>query len=126
MHRLQRAVVLLSLLEQLKERGSWCGEAHLQKATYFLQELLGVPLGFDFILYKHGPYAFDLGDEITALRADNLLTLQTRRPAYGPSIVPAEASRALLDRYPKARSLYGRPAAFVAEQLGGKNAEDGE
>jgi hypothetical protein len=60
MNRLQRAVVLLSLLERLKERGSWCGETHLQKSAYFLQDMLSAPLGFDFILYKHGPFAFDL------------------------------------------------------------------
>ena len=69
MERLQRAAVLLSLIEQLKDRGSWCGDTHIQKTTYFLQELLKVPLGFEFILYKHGPYSFDLEDEITALRA---------------------------------------------------------
>src|SRR6059036_3096299 len=98
MNRLQRAVVLLSLLEQLRARGSWCGETHLQKSVYFLQELLGVPLGFDFILYKHGPYAFDLSDEITALRADLLLSILPRDP-YGARLLPTENARSLVGRH---------------------------
>ncbi len=75
MNRLQRAVVLLTMLDALKRRGSWCGETHLQKSVYFLVELCAVPLGYSFVLYRHGPYSFELSDEITALRADMLLDL---------------------------------------------------
>ena len=56
MERLQRASILLRLNEELRKSGSWAGETHMQKATFFLQELLAVPLGFDFVLYKHGPF----------------------------------------------------------------------
>jgi hypothetical protein len=52
-----RQVVLLSLLETMGARGSWCGETHVQKCTYFLQEALDVPLGLSFVLYKHGPFS---------------------------------------------------------------------
>jgi uncharacterized protein YwgA len=60
MDRLRRAAILTRLIEQLRNGGSWCGETHVQKATFFLQELLNVPLSLDFILYKHGPFSFDL------------------------------------------------------------------
>ena len=46
MNRLQRAAILLTLLDALRQRGSWCGETHLQKSVYFLEEMCGVPLGF--------------------------------------------------------------------------------
>lgn len=87
MERLAREAVLLSLVEKLRQAGSWCGETHVQKATYFLQEVAGVPLGFPFILYKHGPFSFDLRDELTAMRADGFLTLEPRDP-YGASLGP--------------------------------------
>src|SRR5262249_25119884 len=80
MERLQRATVLLALIEELRDGGSWGGETHLQKAVYLLQELFQVPLGFDFVLYRHGPYSFDLADEVTALQADQLLATQLRQP----------------------------------------------
>ena len=47
MNRLERATILVTLIEKLSMEGSWCGETHVQKATYFLQELMGVPLGFN-------------------------------------------------------------------------------
>jgi uncharacterized protein YwgA len=123
MNRMQRAVVLLTLLEELKKRGSWCGETHLQKATYFLQQLTGVPLGLEFVLYKHGPYSFDLNDEITALRADQLLTVQPRSP-YGPSLYPSEGGRTLYDRYRQTLGNYTDAIRFVADRLGPKNVTD--
>ena len=61
MDRLRRAALLTRLIQRLRDRGSWCGETHLQKASLLLQDLTGVPLGFDYILYKHGPFSFDLG-----------------------------------------------------------------
>ena len=62
MKKSQRDAVLLSLVGEMINKGSWCGETHIQKAAYFLQVLLEVPLEFDFILYKHGPFSFDLSD----------------------------------------------------------------
>lgn len=120
MNRMQRAVVLLTLLDQLRNRGSWCGETHLQKATFFLQQMMRVPLGFNFVLYKHGPYSFDLNDEITALRADQLLTVLPRSP-YGPSLHPSDVGLALLERFPKTQDRYARAVQFVADRLAGKN-----
>ena len=65
MERLQKAAILTELADQLRREGSWCGHTHMQKATYFLQDLLEVPTGYEFILYKHGPYSFDLSEEMT-------------------------------------------------------------
>ncbi len=117
MNRLQRAAVLLTLLDALKNRGSWCGETHLQKAVYFLEEMCGVPLGFSYILYRHGPYSFEFSDEITALRADLLLDLQLR-PPYGPTIVLGQNAQQLLANYPTTIRFYEPQITFVAERLG--------
>ena len=117
MERLRKAALLTRLVQKLHNHGSWCGETHIQKATYFLQTLMGVPLGFDFILYKHGPFSFDLRDELTALRADALLGLEARRP-YGARIVPTEQSGYIQDHYPKTLAKYGDRIEFVAQRLG--------
>jgi uncharacterized protein YwgA len=124
MKRLQRAAVLLSLVEEMGNKGSWCGETHIQKAAYFLQKLLGVPLGHDFILYKHGPYSFDLADEITGLRADSILKFEIRPEPYGPSLAPDSVSSFLVDNYPKTREKYAKQVAFVAAALGTNNVAE--
>lgn len=91
MNRLKKDALLCELADQLRHSGSWCGETHVQKATYFLQELRRVPLEFEFVLYRHGPFSFDLRDELTAMRADGFLDLSERGP-YGPSLVPTRMS----------------------------------
>ena len=119
MKRLQRAAVLLSLVEKLHDNDSWCGETHIQKSTYFLQELLKVPLDLDFILYKHGPYSFELSDEITAMLADNILRVEPRPNPYGPSLLPGEeGSKLIKENFSKTIEKYDSQTAFVAKKLG--------
>jgi hypothetical protein len=119
MDRLRRAALLTRLVERLREKGSWCGETHLQKATLFLQDLTGVPLGFDFILYKHGPFFFDLRGELTSLRADGLLKLEPQWP-YGPRIIPTEHAEYIQKIYKKTLEKYDGNISFVADRLGDK------
>ncbi len=95
MHNLLRRAILTELCDRLSQYGSWCGETHLQKAVYFLQEVLSLPTRFDFVLYKHGPFSFDLRDELSSLRAYGLLNVRPRPFPYGPSLETTEASRRL-------------------------------
>lgn len=117
MNRLKRDVVILSLIENLKKRGSWCGETHIQKATYFLQELFDLPLEFEFILYKHGPFSFDLSDELTAMRADMLLRIQSQPRPYGPSLVPRNGSESFKQHFPNTLKKYDSNIQFVANKF---------
>lgn len=119
MRRLRKAAVLTRLIQRLGDNESWCGETHIQKATYFLQSLTGVPLEFDFILYKHGPFSFDLRDELTALRADGLLTLESRRP-YGARMTVTKQSDYIQGLHPKTLSKYENQVDFVAKKIGQK------
>ncbi len=118
MNQLQRASVLLNLIETLRSKGSWASETHLQKSTYFLQGLLGVPLKFQFILYKHGPFSFDLREELSGMLADSFLKWEPQYP-YGPSLEPGPASENL-KRQIKTASRFSKQVEFVAEKLGEK------
>ena len=124
MKRLQRAAVLLSLIEAMKNEKSWCGETNIQKASYFLQELGRVPLEFDFILYKYGPYSFELTDELTALCADSILNLEIRDPRYGPSYVAGELEELVKTKFPKTIARYKSQVDFVARQVGSKRVAE--
>jgi uncharacterized protein YwgA len=123
MNRFKIAALLSELAEQLRARGSWCGETHLQKATFFLQELRSVPLEFEFILYKHGPFSFDLRDELTAMRADGFFDLSERGP-YVPSLVPTKRSWELRNDYPKTLAKYESDIEFVCDSLGNRNVAE--
>lgn len=118
MKRLERDAIILTLVEELSRRGSWCGETHVQKAMYFLQEMVDVPTGFEFILYKHGPFSFDLRDELTAMRADRMVDLKFLHPCYGPSLEPAASAPKVLDLGRGAVVDARCAIEFVAERFG--------
>lgn len=113
----KRSALLLSLMEELKSHGSWCGETHIQKATFFLQSMARVDLGLDFILYKHGPFSFDLRDELSEMRANQLLEMQPK-PPYGPQFRPSDIGQNLVQRFPKTIRRHRDAIEFVAERLG--------
>jgi hypothetical protein len=108
------------LVEELKEHGSWAGETHVQKAAFLLQVGAGVPLGYNFTLYKHGPFAFDLRNDLLALRADGVLDIEPQPEPYGPSIVTTSRTPLLQAHYPKTLDRYGRKVRKVAELIGHK------
>lgn len=123
MERLQRSAIVLSMIESLHKEGSWCGETHIQKSVYLLQELLGVPSKFEFILYKHGPYSFDLSDDLTAMRGMNILSIELRRP-YGPSILPGPRGSQLSNLFTKTLEAYRRKTEFIARELAQYGVKD--
>src|SRR6266508_4944966 len=113
MKRLQRAALLTELVEQMRAHDSWCGETHLQKATYFLQELLDVEMDYDFVLYKHGPFSFDLRDELGDFVSDKLIRYQPQVPPYGPRITVTHEGEAVQNSYPKTLARHAERIAFV-------------
>ena len=119
MDRLERAALLLRLVEELHKKGSPCGQAHLQKAAYFAQCLMDVPLGFRFVLYRNGPFSFDLRDECTALRADCLLRFGSIR-SWGPEIEATDRKEYIDGIFHDRLEPYNGTIAFVAETIGDK------
>jgi hypothetical protein len=124
MKRSQRAAVLTLLNREMLQKGSWAGETHIQKATFFLQDLMGVELGFDFVLYRHGPFSFDLRDELSSMRGDDLVSLVVRHEGYGPTFVPTEFSEVFLGRFPKTQARYRKQIEFISAELGQMGVAD--
>lgn len=102
---------LSKLISALRSNGSWAGETHLQKATYMLQEVTGVPLGFKFVLYKHGPYSFDLTEELGLLKSAGVVVSEPQT-SYGAKLAATKS-------YEVPTSLqFDREIQFIAENLG--------
>ena len=117
MNRIQKAAILTRLVSALRERGSWCGETHIQKAVFFLQELTKVPFGFRFVLYEYGPFSFDLRGELISLQADYFLDLEVFE-AYGPKFFATKRGDKLQARFPNTLKRFGPQIDFVASKLG--------
>jgi hypothetical protein len=125
MRKRKRQAILLNLIEALST-GSWCGETHVQKATYFLQHGVGVPLEFEFVLYKHGPFSFDLRQELGEMRGASLIEVLPRPLPYGPSLSLGPSAAALVKVYPKTLKKYLKQVEAVADFFKQKYAVDVE
>jgi len=121
MERLERQALLLQVLERLSEQGSWCGETHLQKCVFFLQRGLHVPFDFDFVLYKHGPFSFDLRTTLGEMTGNLLLEVKQQPYPYGPSLGPGPSSQVLLSQFAAPLSRFATAIDFVAQRFAKAN-----
>jgi hypothetical protein len=110
-----RCALVVELATRLRSRGSWCGETHLQKALFILQDLSKSNFGYKFVIYKHGPYSFELDSELTAMRAANVLEYQFPREGYGPSIAPTSFGERVLKVNEKNIQGYFPIISFLSE-----------
>ena len=117
-----QASVVLFTLQALKEEGSWCGETHVQKTLYMCQEIVGAPSKFKFILYKHGPYSFELSECLQGLIADDLILMQTR-PPYGPSLAMSDEAHSLAADIDQDGKL-SASIRFMSKKLGRKGVAE--
>ena len=123
MHRLEKATLIAEMLGRMIDNDGWAGETHLQKCLFFLQTMRNVPTGYEFQLYRYGPFSFDLRDELVHLQGDGLILLSPRDP-YGPTLMPSESSKRLRQMLSKTLSKYSDALSFIAEQFGSMTAAE--
>ena len=124
MNRLQKASLIVEMLDKMIEKGSWAGETHLQKCVFFLQNMRNVPIGYEFQLYKYGPFSFDLRDDLVQLQAESMVELSPRSSSYGSSLTPSKTSLLLRKHFPRTLKRYQNELGFVADHFGSLNASD--
>ena len=112
----ERRTLICHLIEQMRKAGSWAGQTQIQKSVVFLQDLLGVPMGYDFVLYKHGPFSFDLRSELAIMRIRLQLGLEPNL-WYGPSFTLGVWGEKALE-FPTA---YDDAIEFVAKEISVKD-----
>lgn len=117
------AVTILAMVDTLREQGSWAGETHVQKAMFFLDKKCAVPTGYDFVLYKHGPYSFELHDSLATLFSSCLLEHQIQ-PPYGPRIRLTASGEAFLKQNADQLALAHTPIQTVAQWFEKKGVSD--
>ena len=117
MERLERAAVVLELLDGLLRKRTPRLETHLQKNFFVLQEVLGIPTEYHFILYKHAPFSFELRDEITAMRGDFLIELDFSSPR-GIGFRITENGNRVRKRFCTVIDAHRKAIDFVVEKLG--------
>ena len=116
MNRKERRAMISRLVKVMRDNNSWAGETHVQKCVYFLQNLLHTPIDYEFVLYKHGPYSFDLQSELAYMRARFQLGIEIRNP-YGPSFTIEVRGKQFANR----ASEYDDAINFVGKELSARD-----
>lgn len=118
MNEREHRALVCRLVGEMKQVKSWAAETHIQKCVYFLQEMLSVPVGYSYILYKHAPYSFDLRRELAVMRARYQLDIESRYP-YGPSFILGSRGKLNLGLVAK----YDDAVKFVATELSARKVD---
>ncbi len=103
---------LLEAIKQLRERGSWTGRTHVVKTLALVHLVSKTP--FVFVLYKHGPYSFEVDAELDQMRSYGAVETD-HIGKYGPRLRPGpgESFLARVQLPEEVRSEIVRAAEFV-------------
>lgn len=121
MNDLQRSAIVATLVKECQARHAFCGETMIQKSVFFLQELMKVPLRFDFQLYIYGPFSFELQRHVSSMMADDMIAV--RPLEYGSTFEPGEQV-SYLERHSAATiAAYREAVDFVVKHLAGRGVK---
>ena len=93
----QKHAIILAVIEHLKKHGSWTGKTHVQKALFLVSAATPVNVPFEFVLYKHGPYSFDVEAELEEMLSYGAVVIETDPDGYGVVLRPG-ANASLIKR----------------------------
>jgi uncharacterized protein YwgA len=96
------------------------GRTQVMKLFYFLQELQGVPLGYDFRLFTYGPFDSDvLGDLAAACSLETVVEQTVIYPrGYGYEISLGRHARRLSERLEQATPELASKIDAVVQEFG--------
>jgi hypothetical protein len=83
----KKHALIMAVIESLRKHGSWTGKTHLQKALFLLSAAHPKYVPFQFVLYKHGPYSFDVEPELEEMKSYAAVVAEPV-PGYGVVLKP--------------------------------------
>ncbi len=126
MSNVQHAWNQYALVTELAARmeGRPFGRTALQKFTYLLQELHGVPSGYDFPLYTYGPYSSELSSDLDTLAAMRGVRVVPDDRQGGYLISPGSHADSIRGMGAEFLRAHDRAIADVIDVFGGMSAKE--
>lgn len=121
MNDLQRSAIVATLVKECRDRDAFCGETMVQKSVFCLQELLKVPLAFDFQLYVYGPFSFELQRHVSSMMADDMIAV--RPLEFGSTFEPGEQVAYLEKHTADTIAAHRGAVGFVVNHLAGRGVK---
>ena len=79
----KKASLVLAVIRSLKQHGSWTGKTHVQKSLFLIKTATQIDVPFTFVLFKHGPYSFELETELEQMQTEVAITSEPDPNGYG-------------------------------------------
>jgi len=80
--------LVLAVIRSLKLHGSWTGKTHVQKSLFLIKTATQIDVPFTFVLFKHGPYSFELETELEQMKSYLAITSEPDPNGYGVVLSP--------------------------------------
>lgn len=93
-----RYALITTIARQFESTGRSLGKTALQKLVFFLQELHGVDVGYEFALYTYGPFCSDLMHDLDITSAMDGVAISYNPDLNEYNIVPNGNCEAILQR----------------------------
>lgn len=114
----ERHALILEAIRKLKIHGSWTGKTHVQKALFMLSVIDPDSVPFEFVLYKHGPYSFEVDAELDQMKSYAAI-LSSPIGDYGP-MLSVGAGAEFIDRSAPIKYEVGEELDKISTLLGKK------
>lgn len=85
----------LSIIQKIVDVHRDIGKTKIQKITYFLQEAVGVPLGYQFRMHYYGPYSDSLDSVLSLAKSLGHIDIQPDPSGFGYHVTPCEENEAV-------------------------------
>ena len=121
-----RRSIMLDLVHRLDSQGIRVTMTSLQKLPYFLQQVLGVPLGLRFVMHYYGPYSSDLAHSIDAMAATGTISIVRDPDGFGYWVhtTRREDSAEILADTEEARAKYEVQLDSLVSTMGRLSLDD--
>jgi hypothetical protein len=119
---LHEAAIIATIIDRVSGAKRFCGETFIQKSTFFLKELFGVPFAANFRLYHYGPFSFDLRSQLQSMEADGVVNIRPHE--FGATYVTGERYQMLRTRFPKTIATHEQAIRFVIRELAPLGVKD--
>jgi uncharacterized protein YwgA len=97
LHRL-----ILETVKGLRNQKSWTGRTHVVKTLFLAAQKADLP--FEFVLYKHGPYSFEVDEELESMLSYDAVE-KDAIGGYGPQLRVGEGAVFVEDQVVSASAL---------------------
>src|SRR5437016_5656530 len=84
----RKPALVLSVIRGLRSQGSWTGKTYVQKTLFLLKAASDVEVPFSYVLYKHGPYSFEVEAELAQMRSYAAVRAEPDPDGFGVVLMP--------------------------------------